>query len=195
MKAKKEMKLDKKKQIILMILIGLFFFSLNFNTVSASDDDDDGVDDDFEFLNKRDIDIDIEADKIKIESTLRRGDIIDEIQLEISNDSEGLSIEVGYESEKIGENVSIFELEFGVIFRKLIEFVDMDGDNSYNPMIDDTIQEFNLTDFQAVEYSQISISTDTKLHYFIVNTTDGVFTSHIYFSWTIYNVNFMANIN
>jgi len=111
-KVQKGMKSDKKKQIFLMVLIGLVFCSLNFNTIYASDDDDDGIDDDFEDLNKRDVDIEIEADKIKIESALRRGDTIDEIQLEISNNSEGLSIEVGYESEKIGENVSIFELEF-----------------------------------------------------------------------------------
>jgi len=68
-------------------------------------------------------------------------------------------------------------------------FVDIDGDNSYDPIFDDTLQEFNLTDFQPVKYTQISIASDTKLHYFIVNTTNGVFTSHIYFSEEFYLIN------
>ena len=162
-----------------MILIGISLISLNFNYATASDDDDDGVDDDFEDLNKRDISIEIEASQIQIESSLRSGDRIDEIQLKIVMDSEGLSIEVSYESEIASTEL---ELEFGIIFRKLVEFVDIDSNSMYNPIIDETIQEFNLTDFLPVKYTQINISDDTALHYFVINTTNGVFTAHIYFS-------------
>ena len=169
--------------------MGILFTSLNSKLIFASDNDDDGIDDKFEELNKRNIDIDIEADKIKVESTLRSGETIDEIQLEITNDSDGLRIEVSYESQKTSENLTNFELEFGIIFRKLIEFVDINGNQLYDPSVDDTIQEFNLNDFQPVKYSQISISSDTKLHYFIVNTTNGIFTAHIYFSEEFFLIN------
>jgi len=165
-----------------MILIGISLLSLNFNYAIASDDDGDGIDDDFEELNKRDISLEIEANQIQIESSLRSGDQIDEIQLKITNDSEGLGIEVSYESELTTENATEFELEFGITFRKLVEFVDIDSNNIFDPLIDDTIQEFNLTDFQLVKYTQINITDNTALHYFIVNTTNGVFAAHIYFS-------------
>ena len=169
-----------------MILIGISLVSLNFNFAAASDDDDDGIDDDFEDLNKRDISIEIEASQIQIESSLRSGDRIDEIQLKIIMDSEGLSIEVSYESE-IGS--SELELEFGIIFRKLVEFVDIDNNSIYDPIIDDTIKEVLLDSFQPAIYTPINISGDTMLHYFIVNTTDGVFAAHIYFSEEFHIVN------
>jgi len=169
-----------------MFLIGISLISLNFNYAIASDDDDDGIDDDFEDLNKRNIIVEIEANQIQIESSLRSGDQIDEIQLIITNDSEGLGIEVSYESEI---NSTEFELEFGIKFRKLVEFVDIDNNSIYDPLIDVTIQEFNLTDFQPVIYSQFNITDDTTLHYFIINTTNGVFTAHIYFSEEFYIVN------
>jgi len=172
-----------------MILIGISLLSLNFNYVIASDDDDDGIDDEFEELNKRDISLEIEANQIQIESSLRSGDQIDEIQLKITNDSEGLGIEISYESELTTENATEFELEFGIKFRKLVEFVDTDDNDIYDPLIDDTIEEFNLTDFQPVKYTQINITDNTALHYFIVNTTNGVFTAHIYFSEEFHIVN------
>lgn len=179
----------KRQNIIVILLIGIALISLNFNYVIASDDDEDGIEDEFEELNKRDIQIEIEADQIQIESSLRSGDIKDKIQLKITNDSEGLNIEVGYESEITSENITLLDLEFGIIFRKLIEFVDSDVDDIYDPLVDVTIQEINFTDFQTVKYSQISIADDTKLHYFGVNTTDGVFTAHIYFSEEFHIIN------
>jgi len=169
-----------------MVLIGISLLSLNFNFATASDDDDDGVDDDFEDLNKRDISIEIEASQIQIESTLRSGSRIDEIQLKVVMDSEGLTIEVSYESEIASAEL---ELEFGIIFRKLVEFVDMDGNGIYNSSVDDTIQEVLLDSFQPAIYTPINISADTMLHYFIVNTTDGVFVAHIYFSEEFHIVN------
>ncbi len=169
-----------------MILIGISLMSLNFNYATASDDDDDGIDDDLEDLNKRNITIEIEADQIQIESSLRSGNQIDEIQLKITNDSEGLGIEVSYESEI---NSTELELEFGIKFRKLVEFVDINSNSIYDPLIDDTIQNFDLDDFQPVIYSQFNINDDSKLHYFIINSTDGVFTAHIYFAEEFHVVN------
>ena len=167
----------------------MFFVSLNFNFALASDEDDDGIDDDFEELNKRNIEIEIEEDKIQIESRLRNGTSKDSIQLEIANHSEGLSIEVSYESEITSGNVTEYEIEFGIVFRKLVEFVDLNGNDIYERLIDDTIQEYNLTDFQKVKYTEIEVSDDTKLHYFVVNTTDGIFATHIYVSEEFFVVN------
>ena len=178
--------MSKKSKIFVIILIGISLISLNFNFAAASDDDDDGIDDDFEDLNKRDISIEIEASQIQIESSLRKGDRIDEIQMKIIMDSEGLSIEVSYESEIASTEV---ELEFCIIFRKLVEFVDTDSNAIYDPLIDEKIQEFNLTDFQPVKHTEINITDNTALHYFVINTTNGVFTAHIYFSEEFHIVN------
>lgn len=179
----------KRSNIIIGILIGIALLSLNNNFVIASDDDDDGIDDDFEELNKRNISLEIEENQIQIESSLRSGDQIDEIQLKITNDSEGLGIEVSYESELTTENTTEFELEFGIIFRKLVEFVDMDNNSIYDPLVDDTVQEIPLDSFQPVVYTSINISVDTTLHYFIINSTNGFFTAHIYFSEEFHRVN------
>ncbi|MBY8987374.1 MAG: hypothetical protein KGD61_02885, partial [Candidatus Lokiarchaeota archaeon] len=181
--------MSKRHNIIVIVLIGFTLLYLNVNYVIASDDDEDGIEDEFEVLNQRDISIEIEANQIQIESSLRNGDTKDEIELKITNDTEGLSVEVSYESEITSESVPVFELEFGIIFRKLVEFVDIDSNNNYDPLIDDTIWEFNLTDFQPVRYAQINITESTALHYFIINTTNGVFAAHIYFSEEFYVVN------
>lgn len=179
----------KKSSIFVIFLIGISLISLNFNYAAASDDDEDGIDDDFEDLNKRNISLEIEANQIQIESSLRSGNQIDEIQLKITTDSEGLGIEISYEEDIVSENTSEFELEFDVSFRKIIEFVDVDDDGIYNQSVDDTVKEVPLDSFQSPIYAPLYISDDTTLHYFIVNTTDGVFTVHIYFSEEFHIVN------
>jgi hypothetical protein len=174
--------LDKKTQLVLILLIGLTFFSFNINETIASDDDDDGIEDDFEDINKRDINVEIEANETQIESSLRSGEKKDSIQLKLTYDSEGLAIEINYESDLSSVPSIEFEIEFGITFRKLIEFIDMNGNNIFEPLIDVNIQEHNLSNFLAIEYIPIDISVDTTLHYFIVKSTDGNFTAHIYFS-------------
>ncbi|MHA1472643.1 MAG: hypothetical protein ACTSQW_06055 [Promethearchaeota archaeon] len=174
--------MDKKRIILLIFLIGLTFFSFNIKKIAASDDDDDGIDDDFEELNKRDISIEIEANQTQIESSLRTGEKKDEIQLKLTYESEGLGIEISYESELSSESSNEFEIEFSITFRKLIEFVDMNSNNKFDPLIDVIIQEKDLNTFLPIEYIPVAISNDTDLHYFIVKTTDGNFSAHIYFS-------------
>lgn len=163
-----------------ILLLGILVLTSASSLVSASDDDDDGIDDDFEESHKRDISIEFEPNQIQIESSMRNGAQKDEIQLKITFESEGLSIEISYESEMTSENSTEFEIEFEVNFRKLIEFVDMDDNGIYNSSVDDTVQEVLLDSFQPAIYTPINISDDTLLHYFIVNTTDGVFAAHIY---------------
>jgi len=164
-----------------MVLLGILILTSASSLVAASDDDNDGIDDETEESHKRDISIEIESNQVQIESSMRNGDQKDEIQLKLTFESEGLSIEISYESEMSSENSTTeLELEFKVTFRKLIEFVDVDDDGIYNSSNDDTIQEVPLDSFQPVIYKPINISDDTLLHYFIVNTTDGVFAAHIY---------------
>ncbi len=170
----------KNYNLIGIVLLGILVLTSASSLVSASDDDDDGIDDDFEESNKRDISIEFEPNQIQIESSMRNGAKKDEIQLKLTFESEGLSVEISYESEMTSENSTEFEIEFEVTFRKLIEFVDMDDNGIYNSSIDDTIQEVLLDSFQPAIYTPINISGDTLLHYFIVNTTDGVFAAHIY---------------
>jgi len=173
------MKLN-KYNLIGIALLGILILTSSSSLVAASDDDGDGIDDDFEESNKRDISVEFEPNQIQIESSMRNGAQKDEIQLKITYESEGLSIEISYESELSSENSTEFEIEFEVTFRKLIEFVDVDDDEIYSPLVDDTVQEVLLDSFQPVIYNPLNLSGDTMLHYFIVNTTDGVFAAHIY---------------
>jgi len=181
--------LDKKTKLILIFLIGFTLLSFNIKVTLASDDDDDSIDDDFEELNKRDITIEIEENQTQIESSLRRGEQKDEIQLKLTYESEGLGIEISFESDLSSEPSLEFEIEFGITFRKLIEFVDMNSNNIFEPLIDVIIQEKDLNKFLPIEYTPIVISDDTDLHYFIVKTTDGNFSAHIYFSEEFHIIN------
>ena len=172
------MKLN-KYNLIGIVLLGVLILTSTSSLVAATDDDDDGIDDDVEESHKRNIEIQFEPNEIQIESTLRNGAQKDEIKLKIRYENE-LSIEFGYETEVSSDNTTELEMEFEVTFRKLIEFVDMDDNGIYNSSVDDTVQEVLLDSFQPVIYTPINITGDTLLHYFIVNTTDGVFTAHVY---------------
>ncbi|MFX1408846.1 MAG: hypothetical protein ACFFA6_00720 [Promethearchaeota archaeon] len=174
----------KKYNFIGLFLLGILVFNLGLGLAVASDDDDDGVDDDLEELSKRDIEIQVDSNEIQLKSTQRNGDQEDEIELTIKYDSEGLNIEIGYESEieTESENETEIELEFEVTFRKLIEYVDLNDNGVYDESIDQKVQEIALNSFQPAIYTVMDLSLDTQLHYFIVNTTDGVFTAHIYLS-------------
>ncbi|MFX0106348.1 MAG: hypothetical protein ACFE75_12785 [Candidatus Hodarchaeota archaeon] len=165
--------------ILWVAILSLVIFGSTLNVV-ASDDDGDGVDDDYEELNKRNIEVEIYPGQIEIESKLRQGSQIDEIELEVKYGSGGLEIGISYESEYTSENETEFEIEFEAAFRKLIEFVDLNGNGIYDPSIDNTIQEINLDSFQPAIYTSSNISDDTTLHYILINTTDGVFAAHVY---------------
>jgi len=170
----------KTYNLVGLLFLGILVITSTTSLVAATDDDDDGVDDDIEELHKRDIEIQIEPGELQIESTLRNGARQDQVKLKIRNESKGLSIEFGYEYDLSTENTTEVELEFEVTFRKLIEFVDMDADGIYTPSVDSKIQEVLLNSFKPVIYTPSTLSDDTELHYFIVNSTDGVFTAHIY---------------
>ncbi|MFW9968568.1 MAG: hypothetical protein ACFFDF_00105 [Candidatus Odinarchaeota archaeon] len=177
--------MNKKKIYVFgFLVLGILLFCRGMGNVVATpnDSDGDGINDDLEEQSKRDIEIQILADGFQVESFSRHGDLKNEIHINIGYDSEGLQIHLGYESEYDNTTVPDFEIQLSVLFRKLIEFVDLNGDGIYTPSIDSTIQEVALTSFQPVEYSNATISPDTTMHYFTVNSTDGVFIVHMYFA-------------
>ncbi|MFX1359514.1 MAG: hypothetical protein ACFE8T_04120 [Promethearchaeota archaeon] len=165
--------------ILWVAILSLVIFGSSLNVI-ASDDDGDGIDDEYEELNKRDIEVEIYPGQIAIESTLRQGTQKDEIELEVKYGSEGLEIGISYESEYTSDNETEFEIEFEAGFRKLIEFVDLNGNGIYDPSTDNTIQEVSLDSFQPAIYTTSNISDDTTLHYILINSTDGVFAAHIF---------------
>lgn len=170
----------RKYNLLGVLLISIFILSTSIGVSVATDNDDDGVDDEFEESEKRDIQIEIDTGQIEIESKLRQGSTIDEIELSVEYKSDGIKIEVSYESELTSENETEYEVEFSVHFRKLIEFVDENSNGIFDPSIDTMIQEVELNSFQPVVYKTSIISDDTTLHYLLINTTDGVFAAHLF---------------
>ena len=158
--------------IIAIFLVSVLIFQSGTNTAIAHDDDDDGVDDDLEGLNERDIDIefdDEEVDKIEIEAILRTGAVRDEIEYELSNNTDGFSIEIDYERETgSGE----LDLEFGITFVSIVEFNDTNGDGMYNESDPSEFvnNELKLNNFQKTIYYNESLSAENTLHILIINT-------------------------
>jgi hypothetical protein len=173
-----------KKRILLIgtILLVIFILIANTDPVVASDDDDDDVDDDFEALNLRDVDVSLNSNEIKMHSLLKSGTQIDEIELRVKYDSDGINIEVSYESEYRSENETEFEIEFEVTFRKLIEFVDINRNGIFEPSIDVNISELDLNSFDPAIYVEEPITAQTSLHHITINTSDDVFSMHLYVS-------------
>ncbi|MFX0019503.1 MAG: hypothetical protein ACFFBT_01195 [Promethearchaeota archaeon] len=173
-----------KRRILLIgtILFVIFTLIPNIDSVVASDDDDDHVDDDFEALNLRDVDVSINSDEVKMHSLLKSGTQIDEIELGIKYDNEGINIEVSYESEFRSENETEFEIEFGATFRKLIEFVDLNKNGIFEPSIDVNISELDLNSFDPAVYVEETITSQTSIHHITINSSDDVFSMHFYVS-------------
>ena len=176
--------------IIAILLVSILIFQSGTKSVIADDDDDDGVDDDFEDLNERDISIDpdeFEVDEIEIEAILRRGAIRDEIEYELSNNTDGFYIETDYERESGSDE---FELEFTATFVSIVEFNDTNGDGMYNDTDpSEYVKELKLNNFQKTIYKNETLSAENTLHILIINTTDGVFTAYIYIAEEFANVN------
>ncbi len=173
-----------KYYLISLFLLGILFFNFSFGIVNAfydeliKDIDDDGVNDDFEELNKRYIEIDgIEDNEIHVESIKRSEKEKDQINTIIIYDEDGIHIGFKYKSKLESE----FELVFGIFFREIIEFVDIDEDGIYNHERDHTIQKVLLNNFKPVIYETWSISSDSSLHYLKIQTENNVFIVHFYF--------------
>ncbi|MFX1549525.1 MAG: hypothetical protein ACFFB9_04145 [Promethearchaeota archaeon] len=174
---------NNKLKILALGFLGLMFFSVSLGTaVANTDDDSDGVQDEFEEEHERSINTEIEDNIITIESVLRSETGKNKIKFEISNESDGLSFKVEfYPNYNQDSNTSQIELEFGVIFREIVEYVDINTDGIYTESVDEEIGVTQLNDFKAPIYTISNISLDTRMHYIVLTTKDDVFTAHVYF--------------
>ncbi|MFW9877219.1 MAG: hypothetical protein ACFFG0_29365 [Candidatus Thorarchaeota archaeon] len=175
------MKLNKYKLIGFLVL-GFLIFSSATNIAMASDDDGDGIDDDFEDSKTRTVSITFEDDKIEVESILRTNFTKNKVEFEIRNNTNGLEVGVQFTPNYNPLISSEIELEFEINFQEIVEYVDINQNNIFDDGIDTEVKTVPLDAFQSTQYSVISISPETNLHYFIVRTTDGIFTAHIYIS-------------
>ncbi len=153
------------------------------------DEDDDGVEDEFEDENEREVKVEYDEDEIQIESQLKNGESKDQFQIKVEA-GDDLGIKLEYESDITTDGVETeLELEFKVVFKSLIEFVDLDGDGLYNPDNDTEIQEYMLEDFSPIEYTPIVQPDNSTLHYLKISTVDNVFTAHLFVAGEFMNLN------
>ena len=172
----------------------------------ADDGDKDGVNDDYEDENKRNIEVWIGENVIEVASIKRTETKKDIIDLRVGLGDHGISIRVSYgtyvipepnepeepeEPEEPGEELSFengggndyeieFKLTFEVIFRGLIEYIDVNDNGVLDNEVDDIVSDYGFSSFQPIDYSLESISEDSSKHYIKINTTDGIFALHIY---------------
>jgi len=175
----------------------------------VGDDDKDGIDDDYEDDNKRNIEVWIGENVIEIASIKRTETQKDIIDLRVGFNDYGISIRVSYgtyirsepsepeepkepeepgepkdeivfENEDEYEDTIEYKLTFEVLFRGLIEYVDVNDNGVLDEEIDEIVSDYGFNSFQPIDYSLESISEDSNMHYILINTTDGIFALHIF---------------
>ncbi|KKM82117.1 hypothetical protein LCGC14_1322820 [marine sediment metagenome] len=176
-----------------------------------NDEDKDGVDDTVEEENKRFIEIWFGENVVEMASIKRHDEQKDILEMRIGYNQYGMSVRVSYGSifrtvvqdppaeeppheeppdeeplnfQNGGEHVEEwieYRLEFKVRFTGLIEYVDLNSNGVFDREIDEFIEDYGINSFQPITYMLTPISDDSNLHYFLLNTTDGVFAAHIYF--------------
>jgi len=199
----------KAKYIVLgLFVIGILFASSSFvysfdgddppdgDEPPADDVDKDGVKDDYEDENKRNIEIWIGENVIEVASIKRTETQKDIIDLRVGLKDHGISIRVSYgtyikneQEEPAGEIIVEngdsygdieFKLTFEVLFRGLIEYIDVNDNGVLDNEVDEIVSDYGFSSFQPIEYSLESISEDSSKHYIMINTTDGIFALHIF---------------
>ncbi|MHA1520113.1 MAG: hypothetical protein ACTSRK_08010 [Promethearchaeota archaeon] len=153
------------------------------------DDDDDEVDDEYEDEHGREVKVEFSDSEIQIESELKNGASKDSFQIKIEADDKlGIKLEYESETETDGSEVEL-EIEFKVVFKALIEFIDIDADGIFNENIDEEVQDFRLDDFSPIEYLPEVQADNSTLHYLRITTTDGVFTAHLFVAGEFMSLN------
>ncbi|MFX1568451.1 MAG: hypothetical protein ACFFCV_08795 [Promethearchaeota archaeon] len=170
------------------------------------DGDDDGVDDNVEEDNKRSVEIWFGDNVVEMASIKRSDDKKDIMDLRIAYNEWGISIAVSYrtltkvnitecEEEHEEENdkevefkncdgeewIHELKLRFEVKFHALIEYIDLNDNGVFDYENDTCIEDYAINSFHPIVYTPMNLSDDSMLHYFLINTTDGVFATHIYF--------------
>jgi hypothetical protein len=183
--------MDKKMKIFTFLLLGLMLVSsIGMVTAQSGDDnkndeDHDEVDDNYEHEEERNIEIEVESDKVQINSYSQNKDIQNkfEVKLELSDYVE---IGVGFSSEvenqpEVSDTEQESEFEFGVKFKSIIEFVDLNNNSIYDGnSIDEFVQKYEFSSFKPIEHTSQLTDSNNTLHYFNISTTDDVFKLHLY---------------
>ncbi|MFX0148853.1 MAG: hypothetical protein ACFE8E_14030 [Candidatus Hodarchaeota archaeon] len=190
----------KKSYFILGIfLLGILIFATNFNQVLAYEEGE-GEDDNCEDETKRHVEIWFGENVIEAASIKCSDDKKDIMDLRIGYNEYGISIAVSFstmtkivceeecESEEehtVKTSCEDWEYEeklrFEVLFKSLIEYVDLNENGIFDIEEDTCVGDYGINSFHTPIYTPINISDDSVLHYFIINTTDGIFATHIYF--------------
>ncbi|MHA2008736.1 MAG: hypothetical protein ACXABO_16160 [Promethearchaeota archaeon] len=179
--------MKKKTYFAYFSLMVILLFTFSYKSVIASDDDDDGVNDEFEELNSREVNVEVNENEAQIESHLLNGDSLDELHFKIQSNEEGIGIEFSYESDY--NSGSELELEFGIRFHEIIEYIDTDDNGVYNKDIDLQLQKYLINDSKPIIYSSSIISVGRYLHYLRIETNDSIFKLHIYVTEEFFKVN------
>ena len=173
------------------------------------DGDGDGIDDDYEEENVRYVEIWFGDNVVEIASIKKSDYKKDIMDLRIAYKEYGISLAVSfrtmikvndtdsdevieYEDENEPEKgisyvycdeewIYELKLQFEVKFQTLIEYVDLNDNGVFDYENDTCIEGYGINSFHPIIYEPINISDETVLHYFLLNTTDGVFATHIYF--------------
>ncbi|MFW9824257.1 MAG: hypothetical protein ACFFE4_15045 [Candidatus Thorarchaeota archaeon] len=168
--------MNKKYYILGFFLFSVLFLSFNFSFVSAFDEDNDQVNDEFERLNRRNIETNIFANEVQIDSIRRTDDNKDHIGINIVFDENGIQIDFNYRSTL----ESPTEFSFSIVFKELIEFIDIEENGIYDPDIDQKVQNYSISNFQSINHTEVLISDNSSYHHFKISTINNTFITHIY---------------
>ncbi len=146
--------------------------------ITIDDADNDGIDDNFENLNKRKIEVDIFDNEAIIQSIRKGTEMKDLIRTVIGYGENGVEIQIGYKSNLETD----FEITFRLVFRELIEFVDIDFNGIFDPEVDKRIQNYSLKDFSPISYEKVVIQDASFLHHLSIKTVSNNFTLNVYFA-------------
>jgi len=135
------------------------------------DDDEDGISDHDEEENERSIEIEVDGTEAQIESVFDSGEEENEFDITIHAESDKLLIEIEFSTE-VDDTEN--ELEFDVEFTQLIGYNDTDANNIYDSSIDDTIETYNIGEFNDIEYT-FQNDTNGELHILSVMSIDNTF--------------------
>ncbi|UYP44967.1 hypothetical protein NEF87_001252 [Candidatus Lokiarchaeum ossiferum] len=153
------------------------------------DEDNDDIDDEYEDENKREVQIEVSENEIQIESKMEHGNVTNKFQVKIHWD-DGIALKLEFESEyENATTESELEVEFKTVFKKIIEYVDIDGDGMFNKSNDTILQEYLIDTFKDPEYTAITQNDSSVLHYIKIGTADDVFTIHLFAAGEFMNVN------
>jgi len=180
-----------KARVACVIFIGLIMFNLMIGLASANsffalssgdhDEDNDGIDDRFEEMNRRYLNISFQDNESTIKSFLARNESKDLIEFKIIFDEDGLQIITRYDSEyESSEDNHDYEIEYAVIFSKIIEYNDSNGNNMYDPEQDQKLKEIHLNSWKSMGFSNY---THDGSNYYMLSyrTTNNIFRVKFYF--------------